>query len=99
MLVVAFVITALAGVLLGIWLAARSASQAGVMNPVRFLAFTDMYKNRVIAAYAKELGTAIGLKYPDNPSLPVSRVVDFMAEYTVSVLEDRAPRRVTQHGE
>lgn len=94
MLIAAFIITAIAGMVIGIWLAARAAaSPVPGINPVRLLAFTDVIKSRTIETYVKELGNAIDLKYPENPSLPVSSVVDFITEYTSGVLEDHASRR------
>ena len=94
MVVVAFVLTAIAGVILGIWLSARAAdSQPSGMNPVRLLAFTDVVKQRTIESYADELTSAIRLKYPDDAVVSADSVATFVDEYTASILEHDTTRR------
>jgi len=94
MVVAAFIITAIAGVVLGIWLSAHAAdSQPSGMNPVRLLAFTDVVKQRTIEAYADELTSALRLKYPDDVAVSAESVATFIDEYTVGVLEHQITRR------
>jgi hypothetical protein len=90
-LVVAFILTALAGVLLGIWLAARAAGQMPTGNPVRMWAFIETMKSRTIEAYSKELTAAIRLKYPDDGLSEY--MATFIDEYTVEVLKHQTNRR------
>ena len=93
MLVVAFILTALAGVLVGIWLFARAANSQLPANPTRMWAFIDVMKQKTIEAYAAELSNAIKLKFPDVQEVPVDDVSDFIDEYTASVLEHAVTRR------
>lgn len=94
MVYVAFALTALAGIFIGVWLAIRvTASQAVAVNPARMWSFIEVLKRRTIESYAKELGTALELKYPDSATVSASMVVSFIAEYTSGVLEDQVTRR------
>jgi hypothetical protein len=94
MVVVAFILTAIAGIILGIWLSAKAAdSQPSGMNPVRLLAFTDVVKQRTIEAYADELTSALRLKFPDEVVVSAESVATFIDEYTVGVLEYQITRR------
>jgi hypothetical protein len=93
-LIVAFIITAFVGVMLGIWLSARAASsQMPGMNPARLWAFIDVLKKRTIEAYSAELTSALRLKYPDDASVSAEMAASFIDEYTADVLEHQTTRR------
>ena len=94
MLYVAFALTALAGIFLGVWLAAHAAvSQTPSSNPAKVWAFVDVLKHRTIEAYSVELASAIRLKYPDGATVSAEQMANFIDEYTKSVLEHQTTRR------
>ena len=93
MAIVAFILTALAGVVIGIWLALRASNGQMSSNPTKIWAFVDLLKHKTIEAYAAELVTAIGLKFPDDARVTGTMMADFIAEYTKGVLEHEVTRR------
>lgn len=90
---VAFALTAVAGVMLGIWLFARAANSQMPANPTRMWAFIDTVKKKTIEAYEQELTKAIKLKFPDDMQVTATVMADFIEEYTTDVLEHPVTRR------
>ena len=87
MLIAAFLVTAFAGVVLGIWLSSRAVKGQMPINPVRIWAFTEIVKKKTIEAYAEELSSAMELKYPDDRLVTAPLVATFIREYTAAALE------------
>ena len=55
MVIAAFLITAFAGMVVGISLSARAAKVQMSVNPVKMLAFVDLLKSKTAAAYSEGL--------------------------------------------
>ena len=92
MLVVAFILTALAGALIGIWLFARAANSQLPANPTHMWAFIDTVKKKTIEAYAEELIHGLELGNPEQCMTP-EEVSVFIREYTSNVLDYPVTRR------
>lgn len=93
MLIAAFTLTALAGVVVGIWLFAHAANSQLSPSPTKMWAFIDVVKKKTIEAYAAELVTAVSLKFPDAEQVSSDVVAAFIEEYTEGVLEHPVTRR------
>ena len=93
MLIAAFLVTALAGMVIGIWLSARAAKGQMPVNPVKMWAFIDTLKKKTIEAYSEELCSAVELKYPDDRIVTAPLVAAFIKEYTANILEHETTRR------
>jgi hypothetical protein len=93
MIVAAFLVTALAGMVVGIWLSARAAKGQMLANPVRVWAFVDTLKQKTIEAYADELVHALSLKSPPEQDLTAEEVATFIKTYTEEVLKHKTTRR------
>ena len=93
MIVAAFLVTALAAMVIGIWLSARAAKGHMSVNPVKVWAFIDSLKQKTIESYVEELSTALDLKYQDDKLVAANQMTAFIREYTADVLEKQKTRR------
>ena len=78
MLIAAFLVTALAGMVIGIWLSARAAKGQMPVNPVRMLAFVNLLKSKTAEAYSEGLIKEFEEKL-DSPT--AAKVKEIVATY------------------
>ena len=76
MLIAAFLVTAFAGMVIGIWLSARAAKGQMPVNPVRMLAFVDLLKSKTAKAYSEGLVKELEEKLDVTTAVKVKEVIE-----------------------